>query len=958
MNYEELLAKYQALLIENDELKKQNNILNNQLGIGKQQSVIATTSPLQVILTTINHNSGAKEKIQLFMSLFKSRNDVYAKRWQNKVGKAGYMPVCLNEWKTNVCGRPRIKCTDCSQKSYGVLDEKIIEQHLRGNIVVGIYPMYVNETCCFLAIDFDDEGWEQDIAILRSSCKDFNIPIAIERSRSGNGGHAWFFFEQQISATLARKFGTELLTYSMNKRHEITFKSYDRLFPNQDTMPKGGFGNLIALPLQLGARQCGNSVFIDECFKPYADQWGYLGDIKRLSEDDIETLIVSLCQGNELGSLKKDNEEGHKPWEVNRVVPRLAKNDFPRDVKIIKANMLYLLKNNFSDRALNSLKRLAAFRNPEFYKAQAMRMSTFNKPRIISCADETEEYLCLPRGCEADLCNLLNEFNLNIRWMDETNVGRTIDVQFNGQLRDEQQVAIDELLKYDNGVLAATTAFGKTVVAANLISERKVNTLVLVHRQQLLSQWNNKLTEFLNIKEELPAVEKKRGGKKSKTLIGQIGAGKDSPSGIIDIAVMQSLYCRGEIKECIKNYGMVIVDECHHISAFSFEQILKNANAKYVYGLTATPTRKDGHHPIIFMHCGPIRYRDDAKKQAEKRPFEHYMIPRFTSFRVPAKKDEKDWSIQAIYAEIVSNEARNQLITDDVIKSYENGRNSLVLTERTTHVELLAKRLSEKIPDVIAVTGGMGAKAKREILNQILSIPANKQLTLITTGKYIGEGFDEPRLDTMFLAMPISWKGTLQQYAGRLHRLYENKNEVQIYDYVDAHVRMLERMYSKRLNGYAAIGYKAKGDSGNTEPIDIIFDKNSFMKVYSNDIVSATTEVVIVSPFVTKRRAVQILQYLELVVSKHLKVIIITRPTTDFKEKDVLALQATFDILKNAGIEIFFKSNIHEKFTVVDQRIVWYGSINVLSYGSAEESVMRLESSNIANELLKIIDKQ
>jgi hypothetical protein len=358
------------------------------------------------------------------------------------------------------------------------------------------------------------------------------------------------------------------------------------------------------------------------------------------------------------------------------------------------------------------------------------------------------------------------------------------------------------------------------------------------------------------------------------------------------------------------------------------------------------------------MHCGPIRYRDDAKKQAEKRPFEHYMIPRFTSFRVPAKKDEKDWSIQAIYAEIVSNEARNQLITDDVIKSYENGRNSLVLTERTTHVELLAKRLSEKIPDVIAVTGGMGAKAKREILNQILSIPANKQLTLITTGKYIGEGFDEPRLDTMFLAMPISWKGTLQQYAGRLHRLYENKNEVQIYDYVDAHVRMLERMYSKRLNGYAAIGYKAKGDSGNTEPIDIIFDKNSFMKVYSNDIVSATTEVVIVSPFVTKRRAVQILQYLELVVSKHLKVIIITRPTTDFKEKDVLALQATFDILKNAGIEIFFKSNIHEKFTVVDQRIVWYGSINVLSYGSAEESVMRLESSNIANELLKIIDKQ
>jgi len=955
MDYDELLAKYQALLIENSDLKNQNKILRNQLGVATQEPVIAVESPRNAIVTTAKQNSEAQEKIQLFMSLFKSRDDVYAKRWQNKAGKSGYMPVCLNEWKTNACGKPRIKCADCSHKSYGVLDEKIIEQHLRGNIVVGIYPMYPNETCYFLAIDFDDEGWEQDITVLRSSCKDFDIPIAIERSRSGNGGHAWFFFKQQISATLARKFGTALLTYSMNKRHEITFKSYDRLFPNQDTMPKGGFGNLIALPLQLGARQSGNSVFIDECFKPYADQWSYLGDIKRLSEDDIETLLVSLCHGNELGSLKKDVEEGHKPWEVNRAIVKLEKNDFPKEVTIIEANMLYLLKKNFSSRALNSIKRLAAFRNPEFYKAQAMRMPTFNKPRIISCADETTENLCLPRGCAADLCNLLNEFNLAIKWLDEANAGRTINVQFNGKLREEQQVALNELLKYDNGVLAATTAFGKTVVAANLIGERKVNTLVLVHRQQLLSQWTSRLTEFLTINEELPVLEKKRGRKNSQRLIGQIGAGKDSPSGIIDIAVMQSLYSRGEFKECIKNYGMVIVDECHHVSAVSFEQILKNVNAKYVYGLTATPTRKDGHHPIIFMHCGPVRYRDDAKKQAAKRPFEHYVIPRFTGLRVPVDKDEKDWSIQAIYAEIVSNEERNQLIINDVIKSYKDGRNSLVLTERTAHVELLTQRLSEKIPDVIAVTGGMGAKEKREILNKISNTPADKQLTLIATGKYIGEGFDEPRLDTMFLAMPISWKGTLEQYAGRLHRLYGNKNEVQIYDYVDVHIRMLEKMYSKRLNGYAAIGYKAKGKSVITEHIDIIFDKNSFMQVYGHDIVSATTEVVIVSPFVAKRRVVQMLQYLESVVSKHVKVTIVTRPATDFKEKDAMALQATFDILKKAGIDIFFKSNIHQKFTVIDQRLVWYGSINFLSYGSAEESVMRLENSNIANELLKII---
>ena len=958
MDHDELLAKYQALLIENNDLKNQNKILMNQLGIAEEKNVIPIESPKHVRTTGTQNNSKVKEKIQLFMSLFKSRDDVYAKRWQNKAGKSGYMPVCLNEWKTKVCAKPRVKCADCSQKSYGVLDERVIEEHLRGNVVIGIYPMYPNETCHFLAIDFDDEGWEQDITILRSSCKEFNIPIAIERSRSGTGGHAWFFFEQQISATLARKFGTAMLTYSMNKRHEITFKSYDRLFPNQDTMPKGGFGNLIALPLQLGARQCGNSVFIDEFFTPYADQWGYLADIKRLSEEDIETLIVSLCPGNELGPLKKDNEEGDKPWEAKQAVVKLGKADFPKEVTIIKANMLYLLKKNFSHRALNCLKRIAAFRNPEFYKAQTMRMPTFNKPRIISCADETEEYLCLPRGSAADIEKICNESAIDLKWMDKRNYGRTIDVQFNGQLREEQQVAANQLLKYEDGVLAATTAFGKTVLAAYLIGERKVNTLVLVHRQQLLTQWQDKLTEFLNIEEELPLLEKKHGRKKSQSLIGQIVAGKDQLSGIIDIAVMQSLYSRGEIKDCIKNYGMVIVDECHHISAFSFEQILKNVNAKYVYGLTATPTRKDGHHPIIFMHCGPVRYRDDAKKQAEKRPFDHYVLPRFTSLRVPANKDEKEWSIQAIYAEIASNEVRNQLITDDVIKNYERGRNSIILTERIAHVELLTKRLREKIPDVIAVIGGMGVKEKREILNKISSTPMNKQLTLVATGKYIGEGFDEPRLDTMFLAMPISWKGTLQQYAGRLHRLYENKHEVQIYDYVDTHVRMLEKMYNKRLNGYAAIGYKAKGENAIAEHIDIIFDKNSFIEVYGNDIVSATTEVFIVSPFVTKRRVVQMLQYLESIVGKHVKVTIMTRPTSDFKEADALKLQATFDILKNVGIEIVFKSNIHQKFTVVDQKIVWYGSINFLSYGSAEESVMRLESSNIANELLKIIDKQ
>jgi superfamily II DNA or RNA helicase len=744
----------------------------------------------------------------------------------------------------------------------------------------------------------------------------------------------------------------------MQNRHEITFKSYDRFFPNQDTMPKGGLGNLIALPLQKEARKAGNSEFIDVNFEPYPDQWVFLGTIQRLSEDDVISLTLKLGQGNELGVLKIDEEEAQKPWEAAKV--RLLKTDFPREIEIVKANMLYVPKAGISQRALNQLKRLAAFKNPEFYKNQAMRMPTYGKSRIICCADDTAEYLCLPRGCEQDLRSVFAEQGVGVNCLDKTNRGREINVEFNGNLRDEQPLAMDRLLEHDIGVLSGTTAFGKTVVAIKLIAERKVNTLVIVDKATLITQWKNKLTEFLTINESLPVSDsgvKKRGRKKVRSIIGQLGQGKNNLGGIIDIALMQSLNRKNEVKECVKDYGMIIVDECHHVAAVSFDEILKTAKAKYVYGLTATPTRKDGHHPIIFMQCGPVRFRDDAKRQAEKRPFDHFVIPRFTSLRVPLDKDEKDVSIQEHYSLMVVNEMRNQLIVDDVVKSHESGRNCLVLTERTSHLELIAGKLREKIPEVMTLRGGRGTKEVGEIFKRISDTPADKQLTLVATGRYIGEGFDEPRLDTLFLTMPISWKGTLQQYAGRLHRLFEDKKEVQIYDYVDTHVRMLEKMYHKRLNGYASIGYKAKGGGVEADSIDIIFDKSNFLSVYNNDILAAEREILIVSPFVTKRRTVQMMQNLEIALRNKVRVIVVTRPVEDFGEQEPAALQGTLAILQDAGVSLVFRPNIHQKFALIDQRIVWYGSINLLSFGSAEESIMRLDSPNIASELVKSVDK-
>ncbi|MGM0427876.1 MAG: TOTE conflict system archaeo-eukaryotic primase domain-containing protein [Thermodesulfobacteriota bacterium] len=973
MDYSELFEKYGVLLSENRRLIEENNRLKALLEKAErnpdESGVMSTTTTNNALdaertdtpsFSGVNNHSDSVSKVRLFMSLFKGRNDIYAKKWENKKKKtSGYSPVCLNEWQVGLCRKPKIPCSKCTNQWYEALDEGVIEDHLRGSIVAGIYPMLPDETCRFLAMDFDEAGWQYDVTTVREVCDEFDIPVAVERSQSGNGGHLWFFFESRLSAALARKFGAALLTLSMTRRNEIHFKSYDRLFPSQDTMPKGGFGNLIALPLQKNPRKNNNSEFVNEYFESYDDQWAFLSSIRKIAEARINSLISELCHGQELGVLRVNEEETEKPWKTHQPVS-LHKSDFPKQIEIVKANMLFVPKDDMSPRALNRLKRLASFKNPMFYRRQAMRLSTYGHARIISCADETPRYLCLPRGCEMELFNELEQFGIDVHIIDKTYCGEKIDVAFNGKLKDEQSLALQQLLHHDIGVLSGTTAFGKTIVALKMIAERKVNTLILVDKVSLLKQWQERLSEFLVVKERIPkkpvTAEKKRGRKKRTDVIGQLGAGKKSLSGIVDIALMQSLRWKGEVKDCVRDYGMIIADECHHAPAFSYESILKTTNAKYIYGLTATPTRKDGHHPILFMHCGPVRYRDDAKKQAEKRPFDHYIIPRFTSFRISLDREEKEVTIQELYSEIIDNNTRNEQIIEDVLDSYKKGRNCILITLRTAHVELLAKRLKEDVKNVVTLMGGMGSKTTREAFERIADTPPDKNLILVATGSFIGEGFDEPRLDTLFLAMPISWKGTLQQYAGRIHRLSHDKKEVRIYDYVDIHIRMLERMYQKRLTGYASMGYKVKGEDITSASPDIIFDKDSFLPVFCHDIAIAKKEILIVSPFVRKKRTMQMIQHLKIALTKGIRTMVVTRPIEGFKAHDQPALRRVVKVLRGNDISVVYRPNIHQKFAVMDQKTVWYGSINLLSYGSAQESIMRIESYNVANELIKSIE--
>lgn len=760
-------------------------------------------------MAIINRNSSNGEKVQLFRSLFGGRGDVFAKRYDNaKTGKKGYSPCCENQWVHGLCGLMRgAKCAECPSRKLTPVSDEIIRWHLRGKdgrqkpFEMGAYPMSKDETVPFAVIDFDESSWRRDALCVTRKVRELGLPAALERSRSGKGAHIWFFFEESISARMVRAALFYIITLTLEEHPEISLDSYDRIIPNQATLPKGGFGNLVALPLQAAARKIGNSCFVNDDWMPYDDQWSFLSAIRRISKEEVVALVERSKSENrsliEVGTSARNED---KPWIFFLPlwsVPVPDNQSAPIEetpIEVVLANRVYVSQEGLTDELRSRLIRSASFANPEFFEAERMRFSVYGKPRIISRALNGSKYLELPRGCLDSALQILRCGGLRATIDDKRYDGVPLDIEFHGDLRPEQKESFTKIAQHDTGILAAGTAFGKTVVAISIIAQRKTNTLVLVNRRQLQTQWISKIAAFLNIPEKE---------------IGKIGGGTGRRTGKIDVALMQSLFRKGVVDPRVKEYGQIIVDECHAVAAESFEAIVDTAPCRYVLGLSATVMRKDGHDPLLMMQLGPIRHRVDAKTLSRREPFAHIVYVRQTDFRMALTLPENDghFDYDGMLKEMIADPSRNRLIVEDVVAAVKEGRSPVILSERREHVAVFATLLQDRVKNVVPLTGGMGMRATRERKEDLAAIGDSEERVIIATGSYLGEGFDDSRLDTLFLATPVSWKGKITQYAGRLHRLHDGKREVRIYDYLDSNIAVCKKMFEKRRAGYQAIGY-------------------------------------------------------------------------------------------------------------------------------------------------------
>ncbi len=914
---------------------------------------------------------------KVFFSMFWGRTDVYSKRTIKKsTGEVNYYTQCHNFWK-NGCLRitgSKIKCQDCPKQAYKELKKEQIMEHLRGSAedatdVIGVFPLLTDDTCRFIVFDFDnhekdaekndfantDELWKEEVDSLRKICDINRIDALVERSRSGRGAHLWIFFQKPIEASLARKFGNALLNKGAESVNLKSFRFYDRMLPMQNHLPAGGLGNLIALPLQGQALKVGNSAFIDEHWNAYPDQWEVLLSKKKLSKEFIEDKIKEWSEGSlEIVANCKDifESDNEKPWDRTK---HFQKEDVDGIMQITLSDGVYVDAVNLQPRIQNQIRRMAAFSNPVFFKNQAIGLSNFENYRYIYLGSDEGGFIKVPRGVLENITEACEKAGIAYEIEDKRSKGQTIHVEFIGELKESQVFAVEKLLSYDNGILNAATAFGKTVVCCNVIAQRKVSTLILLQSSALMEQWEEALEKFLHIDEELPEYETPTGRKKKrKSVIGKLQGAHDSTTGIIDLAMVGSVCKNGEYHRRLKEYGLILVDECHHAASDTIVDILQEADAKYVYGVTATPFRGDGLEKINDMLLGPIRYRYTSKDRAKEQGIAHLVYPRFTRAVAPRFSQDKMHPNEA-YEIIRNNEDRDELIIRDVKQCVEDGRTPVVLSKYVEHSQRLYQRLINYADKVFLLSGSNSKKEHKEILKQMSQVTPGESMILVATGKLIGEGFDYPRLDTLIMATPVAWKGVVEQYAGRLNRDYDGKKSVIIYDYVDSHISMFDRMYHKRLKAYKQIGYDIFSATGTQkQTANAIFDIDNYADVYRNDLLTAEKEIIISSPAISGKKVHDMIHLLREKQEAGIKIVIVTWKPDCYGYGDSEYWQELQEQMRRAGVEMNLVEDYCEHYCIIDHQVVWYGSMNFLGKEDAEDNLMRIADEKIANELLEM----
>ena len=909
------------------------------------------------------------EHARVFFSYFWGRMDVFSKRYENKkTGKSGYFPQCSNFWRRGVCPKIEnrsVKCKDCSYRAWTPLKPDQIMDHLKGakedcSDVIGIYPLFPDGTCRFLVFDFDnhsgdetDQKWMEEADTLRDICRLHSVPCLMERSRSGHGAHLWIFFTAAIDAHIVRKFAYALLDKGAESVNLKTFSYYDRILPSQDSLPdEYSLGNLIALPLQGKALKGGNSAFVNSSWNAYPDQWKALRATKRLSEKALRTLMDEWDNSADFSFTFTEisaNGVREKPWERT---DSFHSDDLMSTMKITLSDRIYIDTHGMKPRLQNQIRRMARINNPSYFRNQAMGLSNYDNSRYVYLGEDDSGYIALPRGLLDELRQRCEEANIAAEIDDQRTPGKLLQVKFTGSLRENQQEAVTNLLKFDCGILSAATAFGKTVACMNIIAERKVSTLILLESSALIEQWENAVSRFLVIDEPLPEYVTPSGKtRRRKSHVGLIQGAKDTSTGIIDIAMAGSLKKKGIFHQRLLEYGLILVDECHHSASDTIRDILMHVKARYVYGVTATPIRKDGLEKVNYMLLGSVRHQYSSKQRAQDQGFQHFVIPRFTRAVSPHTRDGNH--VNDDYEVIRNHALRNEQIIKDVRQCIENGRTPVVLSRYKDHADYLYQNVKDNANHVFLLTGDLSKKEQKELRQNLESVPDHESIILIATGQLIGEGFDFPRLDTLIMATPVAWKGIVEQYAGRLNRDYEGKQNVIIYDYVDCHIPVFDRMYLKRLKAYKRIGYQICSNeaSEQTTETNSIFDIDSYLPVYEQDLCNASKSIVISSPMLNKPKVTRFIQLIQNCQEHGVKVTVVTWHPEMYKYGSDELRSELMELLRYSGIHLVLSDDTCSKYAVIDTNIVWYGSIHLLAKGDIEDNIMRIESAEIATEL-------